>query len=115
MAVHRAPYLTRPVVSGSRPGQVRIRVQHPGQLNDVSHRAFGKRYFDLDQDERRAVLRTLKRHGKKENQLLGMMQVQLVYRKNQPDHVRSKAEADRDYIVNELYAKKNRKQQTPLS
>jgi hypothetical protein len=93
-------------IGGRIDGKVRLggKIKHKGELNKISEREYGRTYFDLPDDQRHRVLRILKySHGKTEKQLLGSMQAQIVFRKNQPDHVTAKAENDRKYISEQLY------------
>ncbi len=95
--------LSRGSMGGRRRVLLGPKIKRPGELNEIALRRYGVTYFALGQDRRREVLRTLKNRGLKQNQVLGKLQIQQVFRKRMPDHVKAKIAQDRAFVVN-LYA-----------
>lgn len=80
-----------------------VKIKRRGLLNDLTFRRYGKSYTQCSTKQRQSILRTLKKRGYSERQLLGMMQAQAVYRKRRKDHVKSKFVSDRTFIARELF------------
>jgi hypothetical protein len=80
-------------------------IKHRGQLNKIAQREHGKTYFELNDDQRHRILRQLKAQGATEGELLGKVRIQIVFRKNEPDHVKQKAEEDSKFIDRKLFPK----------
>ena len=102
---HYVPPTTFRIPDRGAPGRGKkvVKIKRPGLLNSIAEEKFGKKYTDLTDEQRHEVLKTLKRKGFTEKQILGMMQAQIVFRKRQRDGVKAIFKEDREWVAKELF------------
>ena len=87
------------------PGKGRkiIKIKREGLLNSIAMEKFGKRFTELNSKQIEEVLRTLKRRGYSERQVLGMLQAQVVFRKRMRNGVKRKFELAREIAARKVF------------
>ena len=80
-----------------------VKIKRPGLLNSIAMEKFGKRFSELNAKQIESVIRTLKRRGYTEKQIIGMMQVQVLYRKGQRNGVKKKFELARKIAAKKVF------------
>jgi len=101
----RGHYRTIPDRGKKGRGKKVIKIKRTGLINSIALQMFGKKFTDLTRDEMIKVLQKLKESGYTEKQMLGMMQAQVVFRKNDPTQARErrKFEMARELVARVIF------------
>jgi len=92
-------------VDKGKPGKGKkvVKIKRPGLINSIALKKFGKRFTELNKEQMKEVLETLKRRGYTEKQVIGMMQAQILFRKRERDGVKKKFIQARKIAAHEVF------------